>query len=167
MDIEVGVLGSEEADGAAMGVSAEMALKVGGGFVVWVWELSFPLHEEAVGEAAHEAEEEHAVGMADAAAVVVVGDIQTLVEAVFDAPGLTVEEEPACGVEAGRFQTGDEADFLRRVALEMATEAGGLGGEGKGDLFGGDRGGTQDPVFAASFVALHRAGLGGRRPFRG
>jgi len=150
-----------------MVVGAEMALEVGGGFVVWVGELSFPLHEEAVGEAAHEAKEEHTVGMADAAAVVVVGDIQTLVEAAFDAPGLTVELEPACGVEACWFHTGNEADFLWRVALEMATEAGGLGGEGKGDLFGGDGGGAQDADLATPLVALHRAGLGGGWPFRG
>ena len=125
-----------------MVVGAEMALAVGGGFVVGVGELGAPLHEEAVGEAAHEAEEEHAVGMTDPAAVVVVGDIQALVESAFDAPGLTVELEPPSGVEAGGFQTGDEADVLGGVALEVAAETGGLGGEGKSDLFGSHRGRT-------------------------
>ena len=114
-------LGDEEADGASVVIFAEMGLKIGGGFVVRDAELGAPLHEEAVGEAAHESEDEHDVGMADATAIVVVGDVEALVKSGLDAPGLAIELEPADGIQLVGFETGDEADLLGFVALDVAA----------------------------------------------
>lgn len=114
-------LGDEEADAAFVVILAEMGLKIGGGSVLGFGELGAPFHEEAVGEAAHEGEDEHDVGMADPTAIVVVGDVEALVKSGFDAPGLAVELEPAGGIELVGFETGDEADLLGFVALDVAA----------------------------------------------
>jgi hypothetical protein len=69
--------------------------KIAGGEVLRIGLTGAPLHKEAVGQAAEDAQDAHAVGMADAAAVVIVRDIQPLVQAVFDAPkAATIELEP-------------------------------------------------------------------------
>ncbi len=96
---EVWALAGEEAHAVALVFLAEMGMEVGGGFVVGPRELAAPLHEETVGQAAHHGEEKHDVGVADAAAVFVMGDIQTLMKTTLDAPCLSVEVEPLLGVE--------------------------------------------------------------------
>jgi hypothetical protein len=44
-----------------------------------------PFHEEAVAEAPEDTGHEHGVRMANAATIIVVGNVQALVQAVFDA----------------------------------------------------------------------------------
>jgi hypothetical protein len=59
-----------------------------------------PMHEEAVAQAAEHAHEADASGISNAAMVVVVGNIQALVQTIFDAPVSPIQVQPLLGVEA-------------------------------------------------------------------
>ncbi len=73
------------------------------------------------GEAAHESEDEHDVGIADPTAIVVVGDVEALVKSGLDAQGLAIELEPPEGIQFVGFETGDEPDLLGFVAQDVAA----------------------------------------------
>ena len=75
------------------------AKEVGGGFVVWARLLADPVEAEAVAQASEHSHEEHRTGVAHAAEVVEVADVEPLVKAAFYAPRSAVELEPAEGVE--------------------------------------------------------------------
>ncbi len=66
--------------------------------------------------------------MANPATVIIVGNVQTLVEPIFNAgkPG-AVKLQPSLGVEFGRFGAGDESDVFILAALSLAEQSGGLG----------------------------------------
>ena len=63
-------------------IFGQSSLEVSGGLVLWVRLIGTPFHEEAVGEPSKHAHDPHAFGLADAASVL--GNIQTLVQAIFD-----------------------------------------------------------------------------------
>ena len=80
-----------------------------------------PLHEEAVADAPEQPGHQHGVGMANPATVVVLGNIQTLVQAVFDAAKTRpVKLQPLPGVELLGFGAGNEANVLILAALGLA-----------------------------------------------
>jgi hypothetical protein len=89
-------------------------LEAGRGHVVGTTLLSAPLDKEAVGEAAKHSQDPDSIITLDPAAVVVVGDIQTLVQAAFDAPALAVEAQPEQGRQQGDRSAGDERPGRRR-----------------------------------------------------
>jgi len=59
--------------------------------------------------------------MANATTVIVMGSVQPLVEAIFDAAKTgPIEFQPFLCVELGRFGTGEESDILVPAALALA-----------------------------------------------
>lgn len=127
-----------------------------------------PLHEEAVAQAAEQAHDEHAGGEADAAAVVVVRNVQALVQTIFDAAKTApVQLQPLLGVQLLWWGAGDERDVFIVAAFGLAQQTGGLGGEGKADLFSGDRLGEDRAIDQAAFLTPLGAALSGRRMPRG
>jgi hypothetical protein len=76
-----------------------------------------PFHEEAVAQAAKDAQHMHGVGMADTATVVVLRDVQPLVQAVFDAAEAgAIKPQPGGGVQFGRRGAGQQGDGLGLAA---------------------------------------------------
>ena len=138
----MGTLGKEKTQAAAMLVFGKVSLEVGGGLVRGLGELAAPFHEEAVAQPTHHPHQQHRVLSADPTTVVVVGNIQTLVQTVLDAPGLAVEEQPAPGVQPFGLDAGDEADVLRTVTFDLTQHPGGLRREGEAEGLGADRRGT-------------------------
>ena len=78
------------------------SLEVGGGDVIGTALAALPFHEETVGDAAINPEDQHGFVGLNAASIIVVRNIQALVQAAFNAPGLTVELEPLGGLETTR-----------------------------------------------------------------
>jgi len=142
-------------------------LEVGGGDVIGPGLTLGPFHEEAVGHAAIDAQDQHAFVALDAAAVVVVGDIQPLVKTAFDSPALAVEAQPALGIESFGRGTGDQGHFFVLAAGGLAEQSSGLHRQGKTDVFSRHGSGRDDAVFVTSLVALLGAGLRGCRLRRG
>ena len=68
--------------------------EIGGRFVVRLLELRSPMAEEAVAETPTAAQEPEGLPSAHPTAVVAVRGVQALVEAVFNAPVLTVGSQP-------------------------------------------------------------------------
>jgi len=66
-------------------VFGQGGLKVSRGQMFGVRLVGAPLHEQAVAEAAEQAPNEHARGGADAAAVVIMRNVQALVQTIFNA----------------------------------------------------------------------------------
>ena len=95
------MLSQNQAQSRATMVFGHGRLEEGCGLVLGMRLVGAPFHEQAVAEASEQAHDEHAGGEADAAAVVVLGDVQALVQAVFDAAkaGL-VQVQPLLGVES-------------------------------------------------------------------
>ena len=83
-----------------MVVFGQGGLEIGCGDMVWASLISAPLHEEAVAQAQHHTENQHRVVVAHPAAVVVVGDIQSLMQAVLNAPIIPVQTQPVCPIES-------------------------------------------------------------------
>ena len=78
-------------------IFSHQGLEGGGGDVVWTTLLGAPLDKEAVGDAAEHSQDPYSIIALHPAAVIVAGDVQTLVQAAFDAPTLAVEQEPEPG----------------------------------------------------------------------
>jgi hypothetical protein len=92
-----------------------------------MWLMKPPLHEETIADAKKQAHDEHAGRETDAASVVVVRDIQTLVQAIFDAAKTgPVELQPPLGVEFLRFGAGQQGDVLVLATVTLAQQARGL-----------------------------------------
>ena len=161
------MLGAKETDAATAVIFAEMGLEIGGGFVVRLRELGTPFHEQAVGEAAHDGEDHHDVGLSDATAIVVVRHIQPLVKSALDPPGLSVELDPAGRIEFAVLEIGDQTDLFGLVALEVAAQAGDLSRKRESHLLGVDRGRADGTFFPTAFVGFERSRLSGRGVFRG
>jgi hypothetical protein len=85
------------------------------------WSVLQPGYEEAVADAPEQPSHKHGVRMANAATVIVMGDVQTLVQAVFDAAKTRpVKLQPLLGVELFGLGTGDEANVFILAALGLA-----------------------------------------------
>ena len=100
---------------------AHSGLKVGGGQIFGMGLMRAPLQEEAVADAPEQPGYKHSVRMANAATVVIMGNVQTLVQAVFDAAKTRpVKLQPLLGVELFGLGTGDEANVFILAALGLA-----------------------------------------------
>lgn len=150
--------GRYENEGAAEVVFLEVALKIGGGVMAWFFMLVTPMHKEAVGQPAEHAHDPKAMGTADAAAVVILRDVQAQMETIFNIPSQSIVVEPGLGIEAGRFQTGDQAYQFIVAAGALTTEPGGLFGERETQGFAGGGRRLDRPAFPAGFIPFHRPG---------
>src|ERR1700730_14994584 len=81
---QAGTLGKQQAHGDLTVVLAHGRLEISGRQILRMGLVRAPLHEEAVTDAAKQARHEHAVRVANPATVIIVGNVQTLVESVFD-----------------------------------------------------------------------------------
>ena len=88
-------------------VFSQKALEVSGRDVIGSAACQAPFHIEADGNAPKHAEHPNARIALHTAAVVVVGDIQALVQPVFNAPALAVEFEPGGRIERLGRRAGD------------------------------------------------------------
>ena len=80
-----------------------------------------PLHEEAVADAPEQAGHNHAVGVANSATIIVMGNIQTLVQAVFNAAKpRPVQLQPLLGIEPVGGSAGDETNVFIWATLCLA-----------------------------------------------
>ena len=86
------------ADGITMMFGVHGAEKIAGGFVAGLFLPAAPVHEQTVAKAPKHADDAHGMGLAHPAKIVQMGDIQTLMQAGFDAPGGAIELEPLLGV---------------------------------------------------------------------
>ena len=78
--------------------------------------------------------------MANAAAVIIVRNVQPLVQAVFDAAkASSVEFQPLLCVEFLRLGAGQQVDVFVLAAIGLAEQSGGLRRQGKANLFSRDR----------------------------
>lgn len=143
-------------------------LKVGRGQMFGVRLVGAPLHEQAVTNAAEQAPNQHAWGSAEAAAVVIVGNVQALVQTVFNAAKTSpVQLEPSLGVKLVGSGAGEQGDFFILTTFGLAQQAGGLGGQRKANLLRGDRPRHKGAALQALLVFLQGAVLRGRRLPRG
>jgi hypothetical protein len=80
-----------------------IGLKIAGHEVAGVGLARAPFHEEAIAQAAKDAQHVHGIGVSDATTVVVLGNVEPLVQAVFDAAEATaIEPQPGLGIQFGR-----------------------------------------------------------------
>ena len=124
------VFGRHQAKGCPTILLGLGGVEVGGGLVFGMLLAATPLHEQAVAQTAKHAHDPKARTEANAAAVVVVGNVQALVQPVFNAPISAVKLEPALGVELVRRNAGQQTDFLVLAIRCLAQQTGGLGGQG-------------------------------------
>ena len=83
--------------------------------------MSAPLHEETVADAPEQPGHKHGVRMANSATIIVMGNVQPLVPAVFDAAKTRpIKFQPLLGVELFGFGTGNEANVFLLAALGLA-----------------------------------------------
>jgi len=76
-----------------------------------------PFHKEAIAQAAKDAQHEHGVGVSDAATVVVLRHVQSLVQTVFNAAEAgAIKPQPGPGVEFLGWGAGQQGDGLGLAA---------------------------------------------------
>jgi hypothetical protein len=95
-------------------------LEIGRGLVFGFPLPGAPFHEEAVAQAPEHPHDPDPVGVADAASIIVVGNIQPLMGAIFDPPGQSVVLEP---LERGQFlglRTGHQRHQFVIAAFDLA-----------------------------------------------
>lgn len=95
-------------------------LEVSGGFEVGFGLVATPLHKEAVGQAAEHAQNPQGLGPTYPAAVVVEGNVQALMEAIFNPPPLAVGLQPVRGIELVWWKARHEAHGLVLAARALA-----------------------------------------------
>lgn len=118
---QAGSLGKQQTDGRLAVILAQGGLEVGGRQKLGMGLMRAPFQEEAVADAPEDTSHEHGVRMVNAATIIIVGNVQALVQAVFDA-AITrpVELQPLLGVEFLGFGAGEEADVFVLAALGLA-----------------------------------------------
>ena len=80
-----------------------------------------PLHEEAVADAPEQTRHEHGVRVANPATIIVMGNVQTLVQAVFNAAKTRpVQLQPFLGIEFFGCSAGNEANVFILATLGLA-----------------------------------------------
>ena len=119
--LQTGTLGKQQAQGGLTVILGHGGLEVGGSQVFGMGLMRAPLREEAVADAPEQPGHKHGVRMANPATIIVLGNVQTLVQAVFDAAKTRpVELQPLPGVELFGFGTGNEANVFILAALGLA-----------------------------------------------
>ena len=118
---QTGTFGKQQAQGRLRVILVHGGLKVGGGQIFGMGLMRAPLHEEAVADAPEQSGHKHGVRMANAATVVIMGNVQTLMQAVFDAAkARAVKLQPFLGVELLGLGAGNEANVLILAVLGLA-----------------------------------------------
>ena len=120
--------------------------------------LRAPVHKEAIGQTTKHAHNPKALGTANATTVVVLGDVQALMEAIFDIPAQAVIVEPGLGVELGRFQAGHQGDQFIVAAGALATESGRLFDQWETQSFSRGGPGLDRATFVPTLIPLYRPG---------
>lgn len=114
-------------------------LEIGGSHMLGMRLVGTPLHEQTVAEAAEQTGHEHGRGAANAAAVVVVRNVQPLVQAIFDAAkARPVEFQPLLGLKFVRPGAGQQRDLFVLAAWGLAEHSGRLGHQREAPLLRGD-----------------------------
>ena len=119
---EVQIFAQGSASARTMVVFGQGGLEIGRGDMVWTSLVPPPLHEEAIAQAQHHCHNQHNVVVAHPAAVVVVGDIQTLMQTVLNAPGIPVQTQPVCRIQSPRLNTGNERHQFVFTAFGLAQQ---------------------------------------------
>jgi len=114
------MLGKQQAQGGPTLILAHGCLEVGGCQILRMGLMRAPLHEEAVADTPEQTGHKHGVRMANPATIIVLGNVQTLVQAVFDAAKTRpVKLQPLPGVELLGFGAGNEANVFVFAALGL------------------------------------------------
>ena len=79
-------LAKNQPQGCPAVVLSHGGLEIGGGLVLGVGLAGTPFHAQTVAQTAKHAQDPEARSLADAATVIVLRNIQSLVQAIFDAP---------------------------------------------------------------------------------
>lgn len=80
-----------------------------------------PLHEEAVADGPEQTRHEQGVRVANPATIIVMGNVQALVQAVFDATKTCpVQLQPLLGIKPLGRSAGDEANVFILATLGLA-----------------------------------------------
>lgn len=119
-----------------------------------------PLHINADGNPPEHAQHPDTRIALHPAAVIVVGDIQALVQTVFNAPPLAIELEPQAWTQPLGRGTGDQGHFFVLSSGALAHQARHLGGQGKADVLCVRQGGANGAVFIPAFILVLRSGFG-------
>ena len=127
---------SYESNGLATVVLGHDSLKISGGLMVGFALAGTPFHEEAVAQTSEHPHHPNPFGILDTATIIVVRNIQTLVSATFNAPGVAVEPEPFCGRKLLGRGAGDQGDQFVFAPFDLTQEQGRLLGQRKADLLG-------------------------------
>ena len=90
-------------------IFAHGGLEIGERLVMGFGMACAPVHEQADDQATEHPQDPQSLGAANPAAVLIEGDVQALVSAVFDAPSQAVGFEPALCGKLLWGQVGDEA----------------------------------------------------------
>ena len=127
-----------------------------------------PLHEETVADAPQQAGHKHGVRMVDPTTIIVLGNVQTLMQAVFDAAKTRpVKLQPLLGIEFFGWGTGNEANVFILAAFGLAEQVSRLRCQGKTNLLRADRLGPDRATDVTALFVLEGAILRGRRLPRG
>ena len=119
--LQTGTFGKQQAQGCLTVILAHGCLEVGGSQVFRMGLMRAPLHEETVADAPEQPGHQHGVRMANSATIIVMGNVQPLVQAVFDtAKTRSVKLQPLLGVELFGLGTGKEANVFIFAALGLA-----------------------------------------------
>ena len=94
-------------------------LEIGRGPVVGFRLTGSPFHKEAVAQAPEHPHDPNPVGAAKATAIIVVGYIQALMGAVFNAPGQAIELEPFLSRQFRWLRTGDQRNQFVLATLNL------------------------------------------------
>ena len=78
-------------------IFSHKGLELGGSNMIGSALVAAPLHENAVGDATEHSQNPDAIVTLHSAPVIVIGNVQALMEAAFDAPTLSIEQEPEQG----------------------------------------------------------------------
>ena len=130
----------DQSDRPAGVLFAHIGLEVGGGEVGGLFLLEHPVTAEAVGDSGKDGVEVQRVAVAQAADIVMAGEIEAGVETGFDAPVRDVMLQPLLCGEFPQRTAGQKANRLGGYVLALAQHTGGLGGKGMSRLFAVDLG---------------------------
>ena len=148
-------------------ICSQHGLECGCGYLVWAPLGQAPFHEKAVGDASKDTEHEHALITFYPATIIIVGNVQSLMQAAFYAPSLAIAPQPLLGIQSFWGCAGNEGNFLVFASLSLTQEPGGLAGKGETEVFGINLSRANGAAFPPPFIFLQGAGLCGRRLRRG
>ena len=118
--IKPGLFGNDGAQGPSPMLLGYHHLEIGRGAVFGFTLTGPPFHKEAVAQAPEHPHDPHPVGIADAASIIVVRDIQTLMGAVFDPPAKSVVQEPLLRGQFLRLCAGHQGNQFVFATLDLA-----------------------------------------------